>query len=224
MEKIKVLLCDDMDYLCQYFELLLNKEDDMEVVGTASGPKTCMEMYRDRKPDVVLLDIQMQTDDEGIKVLEMIMNENPNAKVIMLTIHEDDDLIFRALSSGACDYIIKSSGNQIIADSVRRAYKGESSLNPYIAQKLLKESKAVKERQFAAMSLLHSIALLTSSEYKILRMIYDGLSYAEIATKRYVEEVTIRTQVNKILKKFNKKNMKELIKELHSMQIFDLKF
>ena len=74
------------------------------------------------------------------------------------------------------------------------------------------------------MSLLHSIALLTSSEYKILRMIYDGLSYSEIAKQRYVEEVTIRTQVNKILHKFNKKNMKELIQELKNIQLFDLKF
>lgn len=224
MEKIKVLLCDDMDYLCNYFELLLNKEKDIEVVGTATDPKTCMEIYREKKPDVVLLDIQMQTDDEGIRVLEMIMKENPDARVIMLTIHEEDDLIFRALSSGACDYIIKSSGHSIIASSVRKAYNGESSLNPYIAQKLLKESKAVKERQVAAMSLLNSIALLTSSEYKILRMIYDGLSYSEIAKQRYVEEVTIRTQVNKILSKFHKKNMKELIGELRSIQLFDLKF
>lgn len=213
-----------MDYLCQYFELLLNKEDDIEVVGTANDQKKCMELYHEKKPDVVLLDIQMQSDDEGIKILDMIMSENSDAKVIMLTIHEEDDLIFRALSSGACDYIIKSSGNQMIADSVRKAYRGESSLNPYIAQKLLKETKAVKERQFTAMSLLHSIALLTSSEYKILRMIYDGLSYSEIAQQRYVEEVTIRTQVNKILHKFNKKNMKELMKELKNLQIFDLKF
>lgn len=224
MDKIKVLLCDDMDYLCQYFELLLNKEEDMEVVGTATDPKTCMELYREKKPDVVLMDIQMQTEDEGIKVLKMIMEEDPDAKVIMLTIHEEDDLIFRALSLGACDYIIKSSGNQIIAESVRRAYKGESSLNPYIAQKLLKESKAVKDRMVSAMSLLHSIALLTSSEYKILRMIYDGMSYEEIAKQRYVEDVTIRTQVNKILHKFDKKNMKELMKELKNIQIFDLKF
>lgn len=224
MDKIKVLLCDDMDYLCQYFELLLNKEEDMEVVGTATDPKTCMELYREKKPDVVLMDIQMQTEDEGIKVLKMIMEEDPDAKVIMLTIHEEDDLIFRALSLGACDYIIKSSGNQIIAESVRRAYKGESSLNPYIAQKLLKESKAVKDRMVSAMSLLHSIALLTSSEYKILRMIYDGMSYEEIAKQRYVEDVTIRTQVNKILRKFDKKNMKELMKEMKNIQIFDLKF
>lgn len=224
MEKIKVLLCDDMDYLCHYFEILLNREEDIEVVGIATDPKMCMEIYRDKKPDVVLLDIQMQTKDDGIKALDMIIKENPNAKVIMLTIHEEDDLIFRALSSGACDYIIKSSSSNIIVDSVRRAYKGESSLNPYIAQKLLKESKAVKERQFAAMSLLHSIALLTSSEYKILRMIYDGLSYEEIAKQRYVEEVTIRTQVNKILKKFNKKNMKQLIRELHDIQLFNFKF
>lgn len=224
MNKIKVLLCDDMDYLCKYFEMVLNKEDDIEVVGIANNWEDCMEQIISRKPDVVLLDIQMKTEDEGITILNEILNENPQMKVIMLTIHEEDELIFRALSSGACDYIIKSSGQNNIADSIRKAYKGESSLNPYVAQKLLNECKNVKERQYTALSLLHSIALLTSSEYKILRMIYDGMSYSEIAEQRFVEEVTIRTQVNKILKKFNEKNMKQLLKKLHDIQIFSLKF
>lgn len=224
MDKIKVLLCDDMDYLCQYFSIVLGSEEDIEVVGIANDREKCMEIFREKKPDVVLLDIQMQTEDEGIVILEMMMKEDPNVKVIMLTIHEEDDLIFRALSSGACDYIIKSSGKNDIVESVRKAYKGESLLNPCIAQKLLKECEAVKKRQYTAMSLLHSIALLTSSEYKILRMIYDGLSYSEIAEQRFVEEVTIRTQVNKILKKFKAKNMKQLIKQLKEIQLFNLKF
>lgn len=104
MEKIKVVLCDDMRYLCQYFEILINREADMEVVGIAENSEECLALVREKKPDVVLLDIQMSTDDDGIIILENILKEEPDTKVIMLTIHEEDELIFRSLSLGACDY------------------------------------------------------------------------------------------------------------------------
>ena len=224
MSKIKVLICDDMNYLCQYFQKLLRVEKDIEVVGIANSGDECVGMYIDKKPDVVLLDIQMKTEDEGISVLKAIMNVNPDAKIIMLTIHEEDDLIFKALSGGACDYVLKSAAEKNIAESIRKAYNGEVSLNPLIAKKILDECDKMKRRQNTAMSLLHSVALLTAAEYKILRMVYDGLSYSEIAEQRFVEEVTIRTQINKILKKFGKKNMKDLVKELRDIQFFDMQF
>ena len=224
MSKIKVLICDDMNYLCQYFEKLLSVEKDIEVVGIANSGEECLKLYADKKPDVVLLDIQMKTEDEGISVLKSIMNLNSKAKVIMITIHEEDDLVFKALLSGACDYVLKSTSEKNIVESIRKAYKGEEYLNPIIAKKILNECGKLKERQNAAMSLLHSVALLTAAEYKILRMVYDGLSYSEIAELRFVEEVTIRTQINKILKKFGKKNMKDLVRELRDIQFFDLQF
>ena len=223
MEKIKVVLCDDMRYLCQYFEILINREADMEVVGIAENSEECLALVREKKPDVVLLDIQMSTDDDGIIILENILKEEPNTKVIMLTIHEEDELIFRSLSHGACDYMLKSTEPENIIEAIRGAHEGRSMLNPCIAQKLLEECAKVRRQQHEAMSQLHSIALLTASEYKILRMIYDGNSYAEIAKQRFVEEVTIRTQVNKILKKFNASNMKQLVAQLRETQIFYFK-
>lgn len=223
MEKIKVVLCDDMRYLCQYFEILINREADMEVVGIAENSEECLALVREKKPDVVLLDIQMSTDDDGIIILENILKEEPDTKVIMLTIHEEDELIFRSLSLGACDYMLKSTEPENIIEAIRGAHEGRSMLNPCIAKKLLEECAKVRRQQHAAMSQLHSIALLTASEYKILRMIYDGNSYAEIAKQRFVEEVTIRTQVNKILKKFNASNMKQLVAQLRETQIFYFK-
>lgn len=224
MGKIKVLVCDDMNYLCQYFKKLLGAEKDIEVVGIANSGDECVKLYIEKKPDVVLLDIQMKTEDEGILVLNSIMKLNSAAKVIMLTIHEEDELVFKALSGGACDYILKSMAEKNIIESIRKAYNGEVSLNPIIAKKILVEYDKMKKRQTAAMSLLHSVALLTAAEYKILRMVYDGLSYSEIAEQRFVEEVTIRTQINRILKKFGKRNMRDLVKELKDIQFFDLQF
>lgn len=224
MNKIKVLICDDMKYLCRYFEKFLSSEEDIEVVGVANSGDECISMYIDKQPDVVLLDIQMKTEDDGISVLKGIMNINKEAKVIMITIHEEDDLISKALLNGACDYLLKSTSEKNILESVRKAFRGEESLNPVIAKKILIEYSRLKKRQNASMSLLHSVALLTASEYKILRMVYDGLSYSEIAKLRFVEEVTIRTQINKILKKFGKKNMKDLVKELRDIQFFNLQF
>ena len=224
MNKIKVLICDDMNYLCQYFKNILSTEKDIEVAGIANSGEECLKLYAEKKPDVVLLDIQMKTEDEGISVLRSIMTLNPDAKVIMVTIHEEDELVFKALSGGACDYILKSIAKKNIIDSIRKAYNGEVSLNPIIAKKILDDYEKLKKQQTVAMSLLHSVALLTAAEYKILRMVYDGLSYSEIAEQRFVEEVTIRTQINKILKKFEKKNMKELIKELKDIQFFNFQF
>lgn len=119
--------------------------------------------------------------------------------------------------------MLKSTEPENIIEAIRGAHEGRSMLNPCIAKKLLEECAKVRRQQHAAMNQLHSIALLTASEYKILRMIYDGNSYAEIAKQRFVEEVTIRTQVNKILKKFNASNMKQLVAQLRETQIFYFK-
>lgn len=223
MEKIRVLLCDDMQYLCEYFEIMLNAEENIEVVGSANNSDEFFELFKKEQPDVVLLDIQMETEDAGIELMDRLINENPQTKIIMLTIHEEDELIFRALSGGACDYLLKSSKPKEIAEAIVKAYNGETSLNPCVAKKILNQCAKVQKQQLEAMSLLHSIALLTSSEYKILRLIYDGFTYPEIAEQRFVEEVTIRTQVNKILKKFEAKNMKQLMKQLRDAQIFKFK-
>ena len=223
MEKIKVALCDDMRYLCQYFEILINREEDMEVVGISDNAEECLKLSEEKKPDVILLDIQMNTDDDGIIILEKLLQQNPDIKVIMLTIHEEDELIFRSLSLGACDYMLKSTAPKNIIEAIRNAYEGRPMLNPCIAKKLLEQCAKVRRQQYEAMSQLHSIAMLTASEYKILRMIYEGNSYAEIAKQRFVEEVTVRTQVNKILKKFNASNMKELVARLRETQIFYFK-
>ncbi len=222
MEKIKILICDDMMYICKCFEILLSKEADMEVVGKATNQEGCMELIHRCQPDIVLLDIQMSFETEGLVILEEIKKQYPEMKVIMLTIHEDDEVIFRALSSGANDYLLKSSEEEFMVESIRRVYRGDVSLNPYIARKILSECQKAKKIQSETIQLVNAVAQLTSAEYKILRLLYAGYSYAEIAQQRFVEKVTIRTQIHKILKKFEVKSVKQLIGYLKEIKVFDL--
>lgn len=219
--KIKVAICDDMQYICEYFTLVLSAKKEIEVVGIANSSAECIKLVKEKNPDVILLDIQMSTDYEGIDALKKIKEYSEDIKVIILTIHEEDEYIFKCISLGASDYILKSDNPDIIFESIKNVYNGRNTLSPQIAKKLVNECFKMKQQHSDMHSLINSIAKLTAAEYKILNLVYTGHSYTEIAQSRFVEEVTIRTQVNNILKKFEAKNMKELIKRLKSINIFD---
>lgn len=221
MELISVLLCDDMPYVWQYFKTILDMEDDISVVGIAKTGKECVEMVEELSPDVVLLDMQLSYYNEGITILKEILKMKPDAKVIIITAHEEDELIFEGFAAGAIDYILKSSDELDIVKAVRNAHSGTISINPVVAKKLIEGCSKTESKLSGMQSLLFVIATLTAAEFEILKMVYNGKSYEEIAQQRFVEPVTIRTQVNKILKKFDAKNMKQLIMSLKEIQLFD---
>ena len=221
MDNIKVMKCDDMPYISQCFKVIFDNVDDITMVGAAQSSAELFKMLEKELPDVLLLDIQLSYSTEGIDILKKVRASYPSIKVIMLTVHEEDEFIFNSITAGAVDYIIKSDSPSNIETTVRNAYNNVMTLNPYISQKLINECMKTKTVQEKALSLLNCVALLTASEYKILQLVYEGYSYTEIAQQRFVEDVTIRTQISKILKKFNKKNINELIYELKELQFFD---
>ena len=221
MSNIKVMMCDDMPYIAQCFKVIFDNLEDITMIGAAQSSNELFKMLQKEVPDVLLLDIQLSYATEGIDILKKVRAAYPQVKVIMLTVHEEDELIFNSITLGAVDYIIKSDSPSNIESTIRNAYNNVMTLNPYISQKLISECMKTKTVQEKALSLLNCVALLTASEYKVLQLVYEGYSYAEIAQQRFVEDVTIRTQISKILKKFNKKNIHELIEELKQLQFFD---
>ena len=221
MNNIKVMMCDDMPYISQCFKVIFDNVDDISMIGTAQSSNELFKILEKELPDILLLDIQLSYATEGIDILKKVKQLYPSVKVIMLTVHEEDDFIFKSITAGAVDYIIKSDTPSNIETTIRNAYNNVMALNPYISQKLISECMKTKTVQEKALSLLNCVALLTASEYKVLQLVYEGYSYTEIAQQRFVEDVTIRTQISKILKKFNKKNINDLIEELKQIQFFD---
>ena len=224
MIKIGVLIADDSREIADYFAGFIRQEEDMEVLGLAFSGEEAVTKAGALNPQIVLMDIQMETKTAGLDAIKKIREHNPAIKVIILTIHSRDDLIFKAYTVGAMDYIIKTSPIEDILKSIRAASSNSLMLRPEIANKIMEESQRISEKQSKMKEVLKVMMKISNTEFEIIRMAFDGYSYREIAEQRFVEETTIRSEIYRILKKFNKKRMKDvilLLKEINFVDLFE---
>lgn len=221
MNNIKVIVADDMKEIRDYFSVIVNNESGMEVIATASSGNEAIELAGKLSPDVILMDIQMETDDDGIKATKVIKERYPDIKIIIVSIHDYDENIMNAFVAGASDFILKTSSIVEIIMSIRELMSTGNTRKD-INKKVINEMVRLKNERESFMYVFNLITKLTKSEYEILNLVYEGKSYKEIAKMRCVEEVTIRSLVNKILKKMQVKSMRELVSDLKKMQVFEL--
>ena len=222
MKKIKIAVCADLDELCLYYQYIIEKEADMEFAGSAHNSVECIELVKNTRPDILLLDIQLESTEAGIELIPVINAENPSTKIIMLTVHEQDDYIFNAITDGAEDFLLKTYPDEQILSTIREVFNGEHHINRNVVNKLLKVWGDYRRQQKSLLYIINNFTQLSHTEIEILHDIYDGLSYKEIAQKRYIEEISVRTHVSRILKKFQCSNMRSLIRTLQELKVFDL--
>jgi DNA-binding NarL/FixJ family response regulator len=221
MSAIKILIAEDVDEIRDYFASLISREEGMELIGSASSGADAVIQAAQIKPDIILMDIQMETKTAGIEAIDKIRKANPEIKVIVLTIHSRDDLLYRAYSAGAMDYIIKTSPAADILNSIRNVAANSLILRPEIANKIVGECMRIQDGQSKMKEILKVMMKITNTEFEIIKLVYDGYSYKNIAEQRFVEETTIRSEIYWILKKFNQKKMKDVISLLKEMRFFE---
>lgn len=219
MDKIKILIVDDMADIREYFQMILSREPDIEVIGTATSGIEAVQKAKELMPDVILMDVQMETRTAGIDATNTIITFNPDVKIIILTIHEEDEYIFQAYCAGVMDYIVKTDSISQILNSIRTVYANKLMLRPGVANKIIEEFTRLKTQQTSIIYVLNIVSRLTNSEYEILKSFYEGGTYKSISETRYVSISTIKSQVNSILKKFEMKSMKEVVKLLRQINI-----
>lgn len=221
MNNLTVAICDDSKQMCEYIEFICGRADDIEFVGYACSSKECLALVEEKAPDVLLLDIQIEQDNSGVLLIPQILDIEPQTKILILTVHKEDEYIFSALAEGASNYILKTQSAEEILSAVRNVNKDNLQLNADITKAILNQGKKIQRSQQSLLYTANIIWQLTASEYEVLKSVYDGKSYKEIAKERYVEEGTIRVLVSRLLKKFNVERMSVLVKELRNLQIFD---
>jgi DNA-binding NarL/FixJ family response regulator len=222
---ISVLIAEDSREIREYFKGILQSENDIEVVGEAASGVEAVEQALRLMPDIVLMDIQMDTRTDGIEAIGQIKKRAPEIKALVLTIHKNDELLYRAYAAGAMDYIFKTNSADMVISSIRAASSNTLSLRPEIANKIMTEARRVAASQDKMKEVLKVMMKITNTEFEIIKLAYDGCKYREMAKLRYVEETTIRSEIYWILKKFNKKKMKDvisLLKEINFFETFDL--
>jgi NarL family two-component system response regulator LiaR len=192
---IRVLLTDDHAIVRKGIRALLATERDIQVVGEASDGEEAVAQAQALQPDVILMDLVMPKVD-GIEATRQITAKQPGAHILVLTSFAADDKVFPAIKAGALGYLLKDSSPDELLRAIRQVARGEPSLEPSIARKVLFElSHPIKKTP--------TPDPLTEREMQVLRLVAQGRNNKDIAEELVVTEMTVRTHVSSILSKLH---------------------
>lgn len=222
MDKIKVMVCDDEITICQYYQNILETTEDIEFIGSTTNVTDCIELVKTTPPDVLLLDLQIGYQNAGFKVLSEVKKISRKTKVIMLTMYDTESNFFASMENGADYFLGKTTSSEDIVSAIRRIHSAEEKYDDYITERLLSYSTDLSKKNDSLMYLIAILSKLTKSEVEILRDLCNGLSYKQIAKKRFVTENTVRSQVTRISFKLDSPSIKELVKVAKDLGIFSL--
>jgi two-component system response regulator DevR len=192
-ETIRVFLLDDHEVVRRGVRELLDAEDDIEVVGEADTAERALARIPATRPDVAILDVRLP-DGDGIAVCREIRSAHDDIACLILTSFSDDEALVQAVVAGASGYLLKQIRGNDIIDAVRRVARGESLLDPAVAERVaerLRRPPVEDER----------LARLTGQERKILALIADGLTNRQIADQLHLAEKTVKNYVSNLLAK-----------------------
>jgi DNA-binding NarL/FixJ family response regulator len=196
MTPTRIVLADDHEVIRTAFGGLLDAQPDLSVVGTAADGAAAVRLCRERRPDVVVMDVRMPVMD-GIEATRLILAEPGTTRILMLTTFDLDEYVYDALAAGASGFLLKDVTAERLFEAVRIVAAGEALLAPTVTRRLIGEFARLHVRQPRQGRLLE----LTPRETDVLRLIAEGLSNPEIAERLVISEETVKTHVSRILNK-----------------------
>lgn len=194
---IKVLLVDDHKIVRQGVRAFLQTLSDIAVVGEAEAGAVAVEAVSQLAPDVVLMDLEMPGELDGVAATRQIRKVRPETQVIVVTSHHQDEYIFPAVRAGAISYLLKDVEPDELASAIRKAAQGEAVLDSRVASRLVQELQGIRREQ------VNPFTELSEREFDVLRLIAAGKSNAEIAEALVIGESTVKTHISNLLKKLH---------------------
>ena len=212
MTKFKILIADDHAMIRSGVRSLLQKSKEWTVVGEAVNGKEAIEKFNQLAPDLLILDISMP-DMNGMECARLLLSESPEAKIIILSMYDDEDYISRCMEYGVKGYVIKSETGDELEYAVKTVLKGQSYFSSQVQQVIFKKyttnvtKKKEKEPEIK----------LTSREIEIVKLISEGLTSHQMADKLFISPRTVETHRSNLIKKTGVKNSIELVKKVEKM-------
>ncbi|MGB3702113.1 MAG: response regulator transcription factor [Anaerolineales bacterium] len=197
-EIIRILIVDDHAIVREGQRALIDTEPGMELVGEAADGNQAVHMARSLQPDVILLDLVMPHKG-GLEAIGEIKEQNPKACILVLTSFAEDEKVYAAIKAGAQGYLMKDALPQDILAAIREVYRGELSMDPSIAHKLMRELQRSSD-------LPPTEEPLTEREVEVLKLVAEGLTNQQIAERLVISERTVSTHVSSILSKLHLAN------------------
>jgi DNA-binding NarL/FixJ family response regulator len=199
-DRLRVLIVDDHALFRRGLQMVLRQEEDIDVVGEAGDGHEAVDKAQELMPDVVLMDVRMP-GQSGIQATEQIKDLIPHAKILMLTISDEEADLYDAIKAGASGYLLKEISIDEVADAVRSVWSGQSRISPSMASKLLTEFAAMSKRADERQQL--PAPRLTDREMEVLRLVAQGMNNRDIAKELFISENTVKNHIRNILEKLH---------------------
>ncbi|WP_409272317.1 response regulator [Neobacillus sp. SCS-31] len=207
--KTRIVIIDDHQLFREGVKRILEFEKSFQVVAEGDDGTAALDLIREFDPDVVIMDINMPTLN-GVEATGRVMERYPDAKVIILSIHDDENYVMHALQTGACGYLLKEMDADALIEAVKVVAAGGSYLHPKVTHNLVNEYRRLvgSGEESAAATLQQPeirrpLHLLTRRECEVLQMLADGKSNRGIGEALYISEKTVKNHVSNILQKMN---------------------
>jgi two-component system NarL family response regulator len=198
VDRLRVLIVDDHALFRRGLQMVLAGEPDIEVIGEASDGAEAVEKAKALNPHVVLMDVRMPRRS-GIEAASEIRAELPEAKILMLTMSDEEADLYEAIKAGASGYLLKEISIEEVPDAIRSVWSGQSRISPSMASKLLTEFAAMSQRAGDK----GAGAQLTPREMQVLKLVAQGLNNKDIAEQLFISENTVKNHIRNILDKLH---------------------
>ena len=205
MEKIKIILVDDHQMFRDGVKSVLCDEENIDVIGEVGNGNDLFDLLKTKTPDLIITDISMP-DISGIEVAKHVSENYPDIKILILSMHSNEEFISKALNVGANGYLPKDTNMTELLEAINTIYKGENYFNKEISNTILK-SLINKSKEESS-----SNKTLTKREKEIIKLVVEGLTNKEIAEKLCISIRTVDSHKNNIMQKLNLKSSVELVK------------
>lgn len=198
---IRILTVDDHELVRKGIRFTLLSVDDIELIGEACNGEEALQVCAEKQPDVVIMDIRMEGDMDGIRATREIRDHYPKIQVVALSSFFDHDLVQGAMQAGAIGYLVKGGSRKELVDAIRAAYSGRSSLANEAVQALIQDSKKPSSVDVE----------LTEGESLVLALLVEGLSNPQIAARQNYSVAAVKYHVSNILSKLGATNRTEAV-------------
>ena len=201
-DQVRIMLVDDHEVVRVGLRSLLERRENFAIVGEAADGDEAVDVAREVKPDVIIMDIRLPTMS-GIEACREIRDDLPDTRIIMLTSYADDEAVYGSIIAGASGYLLKQTRGQDLAGAIERVARGESLLDPSVTEKVLRRMRQLSEGE------TDELSALSPQERKILAGIAQGKTNKEIAQEVFLSDKTVKNYVSSILSKLNLRRRSE---------------